>query len=417
MDTKLAKVGHWSQILSFILALWLAMRPITLWASAFDTNRVTYLLPTALILSLIVAGTLHLAAVLVARKGGAALVPQPVGQSDTEKALIECRAQAVETERKLSKVQERYDDTKWLREIAEEQAKEVTDYISLESRIEEHRLLGDDPFIHIGCFVRNHSVYQITLENELSGCIYFANQRLSKEPILLPDNRVKNVRLNDEKWFGIHQSLTSKEAAEILSDGGQFNLYGLHTKVTTTPGIPRMEEPTEWDWRGTTGPMVDAEFLRNHYPKVAMEIKPSDLRSYFQYRKSEQGTDLPSERLGTVVTLWVLLLNPRPLKVRQFKLVTSGPVVTAQHGVIRETPHRDTAGRNVSTGQERSPNLADLKIDVEKNNITEGWLQFIVLGVEPEKMLDPSTFVTRLHIVDESGEEHKQDVIGLRLAF
>jgi hypothetical protein len=340
-----------------------------------------------------------------------------IGQSEIEKALIQCRSQVGETEHKLSKVQEQYDDTKWLRDIADEQAKDIPRYISFESRIEEHRLLGDDPFIHIGCFVTNRAVYQITLENELSGCVYFAGQRLSKEPILLPDNRVKNVRLNEEKWFGIHQRLTQNEAAEILSGGGQFGLYSLHGAITTNPSVAGMAEPIALDLIAVNGPVVDTEFLKYHYPKVAMEIKPSDLRSYFQYRKSDQGTDLPTERLGTVVTLWVQLRNPRPLKVRQFKLVTSGPVVTAQHGAIRETPHRDTAGRNVSTGQERYPNLADLKIYVEKDNITEGWLQFIVPGVEPEKMLDPSTFVVRLHIVDESGEEHKQDVIGFRLAF
>lgn len=117
------------------------------------------------------------------------------------------------------------------------------------------------------------------------------------------------------------------------------------------------------------------------------------------------------------MTLWVRLHNPRPLKVRQFKLVTSGPVVIAQTGEIQETPHRDVAGRHVLGGEERYPNLADAKIDVDRNNITEGWLQFIVTGVEPERMLDPSTFVVRLHLVDESGEEHRQDVTGFRLAF
>jgi hypothetical protein len=68
MDNKLAKLSHWSQILSFILALWLVVRPARSWGTAFDRSNMDYLIPTALVLSLILAGALHFAAVIVGRR-------------------------------------------------------------------------------------------------------------------------------------------------------------------------------------------------------------------------------------------------------------------------------------------------------------------------------------------------------------
>ena len=157
---------------------------------------------------------------------------------------------------------------------------------------------------------------------------------------------------------------------------------------------------------------MNKEWIENNYPKLKIEIKPLELRTFRGYR---EGAGTPQERLGTILNLHVRFKNPRPLKVHRFKLFTSELVVPAETGELRDQPHRASNGHRVLVGSELSPNLADrTTIDLDRDNITDGYLQFIVMNVLPEKMLNPSTFVVRLHVVDESTEEHKQDVTGLQ---
>lgn len=335
--------------------------------------------------------------------------------SDEQWALLSARRSdktAGELEQKLRVTQDRLDGSKWVLDIAEEQAKSIQDNLDIDCHVDSHKLVGDDQYIDFTFSVTNRNVYKITLLDQLSGSLHFGQRRLAKAPVL-SENSVKNLALNKTKWFTISQPLTSSEAAEVLTDvPGQFGLYGLHTKIA---GSPNLTEPVDFKWLGMTGPIVSKEFIASNYPKVGMKIDASNLNTYFRYRKSQEtGTELPSKRLGTVVNLKVLLKNPRPLKVRHFKLVTSGPVVMAELGEIRDSPHVDSSGHPVSSGRALYPNLADQVIDVDRDNVIEGWLQFIVKEVAPEAMLRPFDFVVRLHVVDKSGEEHRQDVEGLK---
>src|SRR5207237_861114 len=104
-------------------------------------------------------------------------------------------------------------------------------------------------------------------------------------------------------------------------------------------------------------------------PKLEITIVPLELRTYFGLGKRD---GFPLDPLGTVLNLHVRFKNPRPLKIRQFTLVTSGPVVAAEKGKIGDRAHRDANGQLVPNGNELSPNLANLNIDIGRDNITDG---------------------------------------------
>jgi hypothetical protein len=71
METKLSKASHWAQILSFILALWLVVRPVERSELEYAEGvkvYLPYILPVALVLSILLAAGLHFAAAVIARK-------------------------------------------------------------------------------------------------------------------------------------------------------------------------------------------------------------------------------------------------------------------------------------------------------------------------------------------------------------
>jgi hypothetical protein len=321
----------------------------------------------------------------------------------------ETRSECDRLQRRVNELLAESEDVKQLREIATEQAQAIQDHVEVKCQIAGHKLTGDDQYLDFIFSVSSHCVHPLSVSDKISGLITFGDTRL-KHPPELTENRVKNLTINRVAYFELHQPLTESEAARLLSEQGSFGFHGLTTQILNEAALVR---PARLDLTSCSVG-IDQKFINENYPKVWIEIEPLGLRTYFGYRKSAtSGTDLPTERLGAVLNLHVRLHPCRHLRVAQFKLFTSGPIVGAVTGDLKETPHRNSEGRNVSNGMELYPNLADLKIDVERENLVEGWLQFIVPNVESEQMLDPSTFVVRLHVIDESGEWHPQDITGL----
>src|SRR5260370_24407916 len=199
----------------------------------------------------------------------------------------------------IASLQEQYDETEWLRDIAKDQS-DIQNHLDIESAISTHDLLGDNPYINFLFSVTNRCVYKISLLDELSGPLYFGERRLSMVPIL-SDNSVKNLTPNETKGFIVSQSLTSREAARILTDvPGQFRLYDLHAKFV---GSPNLTESVELNWLNLTGPITSKEFIDNNYPKLDIRITPLPLHTYFgrradsNYPKESLGTDRKSTRL------------------------------------------------------------------------------------------------------------------------
>lgn len=348
----------------------------------------------------------HLVVLIIEKLRKPRAEAQPASQNANDEALARSSARVRELDRTVSNLQDRYDDTEWLREIATEQTK-IQDHLEVDYRIEQHRLVGDNTYIEFVFEVTNRCVYKISLSDNLTGVIYFGDRRLTSAPVL-SDNSVNNLALNRTQYFKVTQPLTPSEAAEVLTDvPGQFRVYGLHSKIVA---IPSLGDPVDFDWTQMTGPIISREFIDNNYPKVDIRITALPLHTYYGQRAD---ANYPQWPLGTIVNLQVCFKNPRPLKVRRFNLVTSGPVISAETGQIKDNPHRDASGQLVPFGTELPPNLADLKVDIARGNVTDGWLQFIIRDIPPQKMLNPADFVVRLHIVDESGEEHRQDVTGL----
>ncbi|HEV8589852.1 MAG TPA: hypothetical protein VGQ72_13340 [Pyrinomonadaceae bacterium] len=303
---------------------------------------------------------------------------------------------------------------KWLHDIAVEQAKAIQNYVDIDCQISSHRLIGGDENLYIDFLfsLDSRCVFKLTLLDEIGGSISFGGTRLTHTPVLA-DNRVKSLAITDNpRHFELHQRLTKTEAAQLLSEQGSFGFYGLTTQLSPDPAEV---EPVRLNL--DCSPSINQDFINQNYRKAFIEIEPLPLRTFFRYRKSDAGYDLPTEYLGTVVTMRVRVTPFRLLKLRSFKLITSGPILSPERGEIRETPHIAADGQLVKTGKEYAPNLASLEIDVDRNDTLEGWLQFIVKGVLPNQMLNPASFVVRLHVIDETTEEHRQDVQGLELAY
>ena len=423
MDSNKATVGtfYLTLFLAFLTVILVALGVLTIgsvywfWrypnaaqAPAFGGGvLVSYWGPTIILAScllLVVALQIVVARLI---RGKRNQVAASSGQSESEEASIKAQAKVGELDRKLSNLQEKFDDTEWLRNIATEQARALQDCVEVDCQIASHKLTGDNPYLDFLISVRNHCVYAVSLSDQMNGSISFGNTRLTHAPVLA-SNRVKDLAINQLGYFELHQQLTSNEAARLLSEHGSFAFYGLTTKMSGSPGL------AERDFDLRCSQSITQEFINANYPKLYIQIEPQDLHTYFGYYRNNEGLEIPRDPLGTIVNLKVRFKNWRPLKVRQFKLVTSGPVVVAEAGELREKPHRSPNGRATLSGEELYPNLANLDIDVDRDNEVEGWLQFIVKGIPPDRMLRPEDFVVRLHVVDESGEEHRQDVTGLK---
>ncbi|MDT7779596.1 MAG: hypothetical protein QOC99_2108, partial [Acidobacteriota bacterium] len=138
------------------------------------------------------------------------------------------------------------------------------------------------------------------------------------------------------------------------------------------------------------------EEVLKKYPKFQIEIKDAQLHGLWT-----EGDAWDSEQIGSVINLQVHFENPRPVavEIQSFKLDNSPNmtrVTLAEKGEIYDLPH-------LKFSATRLDNLNDCPVHTEKGITFDGWLQFILRGVQPQNLEGAAPM---LIIADSSGEKH-----------
>src|ERR1041385_7627905 len=140
---------------------------------------------------------------------------EPTNQAANDEALARSNARVSALERALSNLQENYDDTEWLRAIADAQKEAIPKYVVADCWIIEHDLLRDSPFVDFQVRFRSACVYKLSFV-QLSGAVRFANQRLSENAIATR-NLLDKLGVGEIGWVTLRQPLTRDDAIRILN--------------------------------------------------------------------------------------------------------------------------------------------------------------------------------------------------------
>ncbi|MGB9181826.1 MAG: hypothetical protein WCB68_21525 [Pyrinomonadaceae bacterium] len=289
---------------------------------------------------------------------------------------------------------------KWLHDIADKQEKEIHWRIEvLGLQVSRHEFMRDSPYIEFNFTVENGSLYPVCLCS-LGGSIYFQN-RLLNGKLRWTDSSPKNIPpLEMLPFVELHQELSKEDVISILNNLGEntsFNFSHLEVGINS-PEHPKVKPQflRMFDSEG------NKELLMS-YPKLNIEIQQTQLVSH--WTKIDPNDYLKGDVIGSVVNIYVRFKNPRQMAVdiQNFKLDTApliARVTPAESGKIYELPHF----KDVLAGV-RLDNLNNCPIHAEQGHPFEGWLQFVISGVQPE-ILESST--PTLIIEDVFGEKHPQ---------
>lgn len=293
---------------------------------------------------------------------------------------------------------------KWLHGAADFQKETLEhSFVKVEKvGIGQHDLLRESPYIDFGFLVTNYSIYNLSL-GELSGSITYAGRLLSKPPFW-PDNSVKNLRINGTGCV-IRQPLSKEDVEHILNMGGAFEFNNLKIRINSTPNFTDSAPK----YLFFTDPIHHYE-IHKAYPQLEIEIKQAQLKTYFDPSPTKNPFD--AQLVGSVINIQVHFENPREraVDIQSIKLNTD-PNVTritpAERGEIFYC--HDYFGKEI-TGK-RLNNLNECPIHAERRHPFDGWLQFILQGVLPEKLRGATPTVV---MVDSSGQEHRRGCPSLQ---
>ncbi len=104
----------------------------------------------------------------------------------------------------------------WLHKLADEQVTNIQEYVLLERvALGDIELTDPIPTVRFGLYIRNESVFDISIQNEIGGHIVFKGQRLGGQIFLLY-NGLEDVSYRKKGSLTIEQRL-SREEAEFIS--------------------------------------------------------------------------------------------------------------------------------------------------------------------------------------------------------
>jgi hypothetical protein len=284
---------------------------------------------------------------------------------------------------------------KWLHEEAGRQKELIHYYVKVEKlEIKAHDLMSDSPYIIFSFTVFNYSVYKITL-GELGGLI----QPFGQSPTWL-DNPVNNVGFGERECV-FKQPIRNEEVAYLFNMGSGLDFSGLKISISVSP----KSEDAPLRYLEFRLAAVDIKELKKHYPSLEIVIQKAQLLGHFKH-KDDKGWDL--EPLGSVINIQLHFENPNPraIEIKGFKLNTDPPVTRitpAEKGDIYESPNfKMLTSLN---------NLNECPIHAEQRQPFDGWLQFILKGVQPQSLEGATPTVI---IVDSWGIEHRRGTPALK---
>lgn len=184
----------------------------------------------------------------------------------------------------------------WLHDLASQQAKAIQYCVNAEVlNFGPLDLLRESPYIEFWFFVRNGSVFTVSLRG-LSGVIHYAGEPLSGSVSYIKP--IKNLLAGASDNSSVKLLLTKEDVAFVLNNNGGFSFHQLMSQIITSPPI----DPQEIEFRNS----LNNDALRERYPKLKMTVQQPLVASYFGLHLVEQ-FDIPDELLGNIVNMRVCL--------------------------------------------------------------------------------------------------------------
>ncbi|HEV2707911.1 MAG TPA: hypothetical protein VGV59_18470 [Pyrinomonadaceae bacterium] len=146
-------------------------------------------------------------------------------------------------DRQLETLKTQYE---WLHEMAEEQAKDISKYVVVEQvRFCYHEFIAPIPYLIFAVDIRNKSVFDITIEDEMKGHIRIAGERLHGEKELVHNPKIPP---SDKGTLTIKQRLGSVEVELVKGCekeylGAFYYFDKLEIMIAARTEIPRFERP------------------------------------------------------------------------------------------------------------------------------------------------------------------------------
>ncbi len=281
------------------------------------------------------------------------------------------------------------------------------DKVQLRCEIFQHELFQLAPYVVFKITILNASVYPISIaEDSVKGNVYLGSQMLSKD-VKIIENSARYCDHGKSDYFLLSLWLSAEEVACVLNAPDDADAFRLgHLDIFIKGGSP--EHNIESKKLGLYGVSLSSKPLREHHPKLKIEIQRNELRDFFDLSK---GNDW---EVGCYINMRIALENPRlqPAEIQSFRLrVGVGDkqqTKRAEAGEISDRRGIDTDGTVRIVGTKLS-NLNRQPLSVEQDSPPlSGDLQFIFMGVLVDEIDDSNA---TLIITDVKGEEHRSDFV------
>ncbi len=314
----------------------------------------------------------------------------------------------------VDNAQTRYDETKWLRDIAKDQAQRIQAFIHVTGcGYNKHELLrNEDRYWEFGLHLDNRSVYDVCLFG-LSGSISLPSRELVGELKWVPPMRV--LTQGNVGSFTFQQKLTRDDVISVLNMD-PLEILKFSGLEVTVKGVGQFESVVASQRLQTGHLLLTNSELLKAYPKLDIQINTAvydwiiSLGTKAQFNLSNP----------CYVTLFLDITNRRhpAIKVETFKLIVS--VKGTDHLAFADSgnqvhPHRYiTDEGSEAVGHQSIPNLNHaIPLVCRQDMPISGALQFVFKGLDFGHFLDDLDALDgaqfTLLIIDEDGERHPQN--------
>jgi hypothetical protein len=147
--------------------------------------------------------------------------------TQSEKHAVEI--DRAEVHSRLVEVTGQLDCLKWLSDLANEQAKDISEHVKITAVKAGRLILSNGPRnVTVALRIRNESVFEITIHPEnITGCLFF-NTKPSREPARVLDTDrppIENLKPKQEETLVIEQPLWQSEAETISEADGESRFW------------------------------------------------------------------------------------------------------------------------------------------------------------------------------------------------
>jgi len=334
-------------------------------------------------------------------------------RSQVDDALTKSNARINELERRLSNLQEKYDDlesdTAHVRMVAHIQAHSINSYVRIKQlRYSQHDLLRSDPYVEFSFVLGNNSIYDIEAGTTLSGSISFAKRELTGSLTWIRRDRVRHHDLGE---ITLRQNLTKEDVVHILNGGvtdffhfARLNIMLAGASEFSAIVIPRALALTQTN--------ISNSDLLTRYPKVGIQL--TDVR-FNWIEETRVGIQNNPRDEPCFITLFLSVTNRRPvaISVETFKLtlrLDGEEYISFAESSVFVRRFTNQLGEEIGEGSHYQNLNHQTPLTLIQDKSSEGALQFIFRDLRYLETLtnnlDLANAPIRLTLIDKDQERH-----------